>query len=268
MAVAALAPARSNVGEYARDARPARLLALLLDSIVFLVISFVINNVYGVTQVYNWPSVGIGVGTYATIVPWPVATAVWLLYYFIPEALFGASPGKQMLRLKVVRLDGRPLGAYAIFVRNLLRPLDALPLLYLIGGVAVVWTAGSQRIGDMAAGTTVVYRHRALMGGATRSSGAIAPVVLAAALIIAVLYTIGFNYFGRPPLIVEVEFNQHLLIGHLDTYALGRPTWGWGTVTYPLQGRAGDQICAGSIDFKWEFLGWSEGSSGLTCVPS
>ncbi len=131
-----------------------------------------------------------------------------------------------------------------------------------------MWTAGAQRLGDMAAGTTVVYRHHALVRGTTRRSGSIAPVALAAALIVAMLYTIAFNYFGRPPLIVDGDFNQHLLIGHLDTYALGQPTWGWGTVTYPLYGRAGNQICAGSVDFKWGFLGWSEGSSGLACVPS
>ena len=56
-----------------------------------------------------------------------------------------------------------PLALRAVIVRNLLKPIDWLPILYLLGGASVLLTTNSQRLGDLAAGTTVVYRHRALV---------------------------------------------------------------------------------------------------------
>lgn len=51
MALAAAGMVRSDIEEYARDARIARVVALVLDTIVFAVLSFVVNSVFGVAQV-------------------------------------------------------------------------------------------------------------------------------------------------------------------------------------------------------------------------
>ena len=274
MAVTAVGGIGPERAEYARDARISRALALAADLIIFGVISVVVNSVYGVTQ--NGPGPGVlftlggvsgGGHTTTTAVDWPLLTLIWLLYFTVPEALFGASPGKLWNKLRVVRLDGRPLRLRDVVIRNVVRLIDGLPFLYLIGGASVLATRGSQRLGDLVAGTTVVYRHRALDLGATRHSTPLGRRALAMTLVAAALFTIAFNYFGRPPLVIEGDFNQRTMIANdVSSYSLGSPTWGYGTVTYPikLSTRTGGR-CTGSIELRWVFIGWTEGSAGYSC---
>ncbi len=84
------------------------------------------------------------------------------LYHLLFEVLMdGQSPGKRLLRIKVVRTDGTSptLGNYLI--RWLLRFVDILlsSIFGLPGAIAVVTIAAGgrgQRLGDIAAGTAVV----------------------------------------------------------------------------------------------------------------
>jgi len=55
----------------------------------------------------------------------------------------------------VTRTDGARPGAGAILGRTLLRLVDSLPFLYLLGFIVMVATPRKQRIGDLVAGTTV-----------------------------------------------------------------------------------------------------------------
>lgn len=270
MAVAAATSSWAERAEYARDARAARVGALLLDVVVFAFISFVVNNVYGVTQLPSGPSITIiGGGSYTTQVPWLVTTIVWFVYFLLPEAMFGATPGKAWMRLKVVRLDGRPLDVRSVVIRNVLRFLDSLPVLYLLGGFFVFLTPGSQRLGDIAAGTTVVYRHRAAEPGATRTSSRRARRFLMGALAAAAVFTIAFDYFGRPPLVIQGDFNQRVDFGgDIVSYSLGQPVWGLGTVTYPLRLRTATHTCTGSISLVFSVIGWNPSQGGYECVPS
>jgi hypothetical protein len=43
-----------------------------------------------------------------------------------------------------------------VAIRNLLRMVDMLPMLYLVGGVSCVLSRRCQRLGDLAAGTVVI----------------------------------------------------------------------------------------------------------------
>lgn len=278
MAVAtagSISPARA---EYARNARIARVFALIVDTLVFSVISIVVNNVYGVTHVTGGsPLASVsGFATYTTstdIGPvWSIL--VGLAYFTVPEALFGATPGKFAARLRVIRVDGRPLDLRSVVIRNLLKPIDYLPLFYLLGGACVLITANSQRLGDKAGGTTVVYRHRALEPGATRSATPSALRLLFAMLALAVLLTMAFDYFGRPALVIQSMYNtQSQLMRDVSSYSLGQPRWGFGEVTYPItvsttQSAAvdGGKICQGSIQLEWVWIeGWSAGSAGWDC---
>jgi hypothetical protein len=93
---------------------------------------------------------------------------VLLWMYFLGFELLwgGQTPGKWMLKLRVVSETGGPAPASAIFVRNLLRLVDALPVIvvHLLGGVVMFLSPRCKRIGDLAAGTVVV-RERALSRG-------------------------------------------------------------------------------------------------------
>src|SRR5438034_4529337 len=129
MAVAAAGSIISERAAFARDARVARSAALVLDTIVFGFITLIVNSVYGVTEITSSSISASGTFmTTTTAVAWPWLTLLGMLYFAIPEAMFGASPGKYLLRLRVVRLDGRPLGLDEVIVRNLLKPIDFLPI--------------------------------------------------------------------------------------------------------------------------------------------
>jgi uncharacterized RDD family membrane protein YckC len=72
----------------------------------------------------------------------------------------GQTPGKRIMHLRVVDAGGLALMPGQIVLRNLVRVVDQLPLLYLVGGVAMMLTRRAQRLGDLAA-DTIVVRHRA-----------------------------------------------------------------------------------------------------------
>jgi uncharacterized RDD family membrane protein YckC len=72
------------------------------------------------------------------------------------EGLTARTPGKFLLGLKVVKLDGGSYYWVAVLGRNVLRIVDFLPVLYLVGLVTIAVTEKNQRIGDLAVGTLVV----------------------------------------------------------------------------------------------------------------
>src|SRR5919204_560075 len=68
----------------------------------------------------------------------------------------GRTPGKMLNGLRVVRVEGHPVGFLTSAIRNVLRPIDFLPGAYLLGAVLILATRKNQRVGDIAAGTLVV----------------------------------------------------------------------------------------------------------------
>ncbi len=90
-----------------------------------------------------------------------VLLAAFLLEWLYPIAFevwfHGQTPGKKACGLAVVHDDGRPLGGNAAFIRNSLRAIDFLPLLYATGFVSSLLNADGKRLGDLAAGTLVVH---------------------------------------------------------------------------------------------------------------
>ena len=78
-------------------------------------------------------------------------------YFILLEWLWnGQTIGKRAYGLRVINEDGSPAGFVAVFVRNLVRMVDFLPSFYGLGLLSIVFTARSQRLGDLAAGTFVV----------------------------------------------------------------------------------------------------------------
>jgi uncharacterized RDD family membrane protein YckC len=96
----------------------------------------------------------------------PLLIAMFLIYWFYPvvfEVLRdGQTIGKRALGIRVVHANGTPVGWQASFVRNLLRTVDTLPIGYVLGMIASFIDPSSRRLGDMVAGTLVVYTEPAL----------------------------------------------------------------------------------------------------------
>jgi uncharacterized RDD family membrane protein YckC len=79
-----------------------------------------------------------------------------LYYYFALESGDGQTVGKKLLKLRVVRADGRPAGMREIAVRTVLRVVDGIGA-YIVGLIVMLATGQRrQRLGDLAAGTIVV----------------------------------------------------------------------------------------------------------------
>jgi len=96
------------------------------------------------------------------------------------EALWnGQTPGKRLMRLRVLTVDGQPITATQAVLRNILRSVDAFPLvplpgtealvpmipLHLFGLAAAAMNDRFQRLGDLACGTIVVEEERQQVHG-------------------------------------------------------------------------------------------------------
>jgi uncharacterized RDD family membrane protein YckC len=83
--------------------------------------------------------------------------AIALLYHFIGELETGQTIGKRIMGLKVVMVNGHPLGVRSVLLRTVGRIVDVLPGFYLVGWIAMRGPhKPPQRLGDRLAGTTVV----------------------------------------------------------------------------------------------------------------
>lgn len=91
-----------------------------------------------------------------------ISAFILLWWYMVLFEVFnqGRTPGKQLLGLQVIHSDGTPIGWAGSLTRNLLRVIDLLPFAYCTGILSILNSANFQRLGDLAAGTLVVYQAR------------------------------------------------------------------------------------------------------------
>ena len=82
----------------------------------------------------------------------------WLLPAWFEAMWSGQTPGKRMFRLAVLNDDGTPVRWPGALTRNLLRAADFLPFLYGVGLITMLMNRDFKRLGDLAAGTVVVYQ--------------------------------------------------------------------------------------------------------------
>jgi uncharacterized RDD family membrane protein YckC len=77
------------------------------------------------------------------------------LYFAVPWAISGRTPGMLVLGLRVVRRDGSPLNPGHAFLRALVLPLSFIPL--GLGLIGIVVGREHRALHDVLAKTTVVY---------------------------------------------------------------------------------------------------------------
>lgn len=94
----------------------------------------------------------IGIVYYLVVVGLPI-----IFYDFLCEWLLnGQSLGKIAMKIRVVMLDGSQPGIGAYLLRWLLRLIDTRIFSGLVAVICVAANGKGQRLGDMAAGTTVI----------------------------------------------------------------------------------------------------------------
>jgi uncharacterized RDD family membrane protein YckC len=81
---------------------------------------------------------------------------VMVLYMVLLEGLLGATVGKWVLGLRVIRTSGGRPGLWRGALRNVLRMVDSLPAFNILGVILILRSAERARFGDRAAGTRVI----------------------------------------------------------------------------------------------------------------
>jgi uncharacterized RDD family membrane protein YckC len=99
-------------------------------------------------------------GTWYLSVALP-ATLIYLLYHTVLElAMRGRTPGKRMAGIRIVARNGAAPTAAAQLVRNVFRLIDSFPVGYGVGLFTCLVTRDHVRVGDLAAGTLLIYENR------------------------------------------------------------------------------------------------------------
>jgi uncharacterized RDD family membrane protein YckC len=145
-----------------------RFLAAAIDHFIqflsILVVAWIFLTVAGVSTAQEESLLG----AFQNEAPkWTIAIMlliVFLLftgYFIFFEWLWdGQTPGKRLLKLRVIRDDGRPITLWEAIARNLLRIFDAIPGLvipiYSVGLIVIFLSNRDQRVGDIFAGTVVI----------------------------------------------------------------------------------------------------------------
>ncbi|HET6476324.1 MAG TPA: RDD family protein [Thermoleophilia bacterium] len=151
-----------------------RFAAVLVDTVVFVGLLIIAVMVYVLVLVAqgkidpNDPTAAQTLTTQLQVPNWVANVIVFgglFVYYYVLEAMFSASVGKLVFRMRVTMPDGSRPGGAAVLVRNIVRIPEAW-LLYVPAGISCLASARRQRLGDHAA-RTVVVRRRTAAGAAT-----------------------------------------------------------------------------------------------------
>lgn len=128
------------------------LLISLLQGIVIGTLALIVSQLTDLaSSVPNEQAWGLAIGSLISFI------FLWGYYIFFEILWNGQTPGKRWGGLRVIRLDGTPVTASEVVIRNLVRVLDMLPFAYGVGVVAMFIDENSRRLGDLAAGTVVVH---------------------------------------------------------------------------------------------------------------
>lgn len=93
----------------------------------------------------------------------------WGFFFFLEYRYAGQTLGKRVMGLRTIQDSGVRVGFYQAAMRNLVRGVDHLPVLYLLGGALALLSSKWRRLGDLAAGTVVVRdRRRAIPASISR----------------------------------------------------------------------------------------------------
>jgi uncharacterized RDD family membrane protein YckC len=135
-----------------------RCLAAVVDYLL-LGIVLVIAGIFSVRAVNNAGLAGSTALALFILLQFALFTFYHLAFEFL---LNGQTPGKRLLGMRVVQASGMPATTTGLLVRNLVRLFDFFPVFYGVGLVVMFFSQRTQRFGDIAARTIVVYEKRQL----------------------------------------------------------------------------------------------------------
>ena len=125
-----------------------RMLAYALDLLIIGTAALIVTLVLSQT--------GFGFSPWMLIMFFPV-----LFYHFLFEMFFnGQSPGKMIMGIRVVKTDGSQLTLGSCFIRWIFRLIDITLMGGAVAVLVIIINGKGQRLGDLAAATTVLKTTR------------------------------------------------------------------------------------------------------------
>lgn len=141
-----------------------RVLACLIDSMITYGIILVIAGlVWGAYTIVNLMDLSdnlrSSLGGLCGMVGIFLAFCVTFGYYIFFEGTWqGQTPGKKLVNIRVIELNGQPITWSGVILRNLIRTFDTG--LAFIGLIPMIADRNERRFGDYAAGTIVIRERK------------------------------------------------------------------------------------------------------------
>ena len=101
---------------------PAYLIDLTIQTAVISISALLLILVFGMASI-----VGVGVGLFLIV----LFIMNWFYGGLFETFWNGQTPGKRMMQIRVLSIDGQPIRGLQAVLRNILRTVDALPTVYL-----------------------------------------------------------------------------------------------------------------------------------------
>ena len=145
-----------------------RFVALLIDYLIQIAAAFILILIFvlfvsataGSRPVHSTIAGSPNSGKWAIAIAIAIPFLFQWGYFTLFEAFWrGQTPGKRIMRIRVIQQTGRPVGVFESLGRNLTRIIDMLPTFYIIGVIVMFLTRRQQRLGDLVAGTLVVHER-------------------------------------------------------------------------------------------------------------
>jgi uncharacterized RDD family membrane protein YckC len=150
---------------------PAYLIDLAIRVGTFLALVFTLSMLAGL---------GAGGLAYAILlIAWFLLE--WFYGGFFETYMNGQTPGKWVMGLRVLTVDGQPINGLQAVMRNILRTVDMYPMLsvemigipaplyilptFMVGLVSMAFSSRFQRLGDLVCGTIVVIEEKHWLTG-------------------------------------------------------------------------------------------------------
>jgi uncharacterized RDD family membrane protein YckC len=156
-----------------------RFLAILTDTVIQAVVEGLLILLFvlfvGASQREHFGDVSDTAGK------WLVAAIVlfhfllfWGYFAFFEAYWNGQTPGKRLVKIRVIKDSGRQITLFEALARNLLRIVDMIPPnLYFVGLVTMLCNKQQKRLGDFVAGTIVIHERGGEQPSMTHSSRSI-----------------------------------------------------------------------------------------------
>jgi len=136
-----------------------RTLAILVDIGIGALVLF---TVYGLTLLFardvtnDWLT-RVSSNALTTLLILLIFGFQWCYFNLFEWIWNGQTPGKRLLHLRVIKVDGSPVSWIDVLLRNLSRPVDTLGPMGLIGLLMIFVSRKGQRLGDLMGQTLVIH---------------------------------------------------------------------------------------------------------------